>query len=83
MEGLPQVRIIKASNGWVLEARHAGEYESSGEVKVFGFDGETVEDQLNSFAAALSEIDRQIGVTSENFSSSRIAINVLGVIEQA
>ena len=83
MEGLPQVRIIKASNAWVLDARHAGEYESGGEVKVFGFDGETVEDQLNSFAAALSEIARQLGVTSENFSSSRIAINVLGVIEQA
>ena len=83
MEGLPQIRIIKASNGWVLEARHAGEYESASDVKVFGFNGESVEDQLNSFAAALGEIDRQIGVTSESFSSSRISINVLGVIEQA
>tara|TARA_R110000751_G_scaffold289919_2_gene396232 strand:- start:566 stop:811 length:246 start_codon:yes stop_codon:yes gene_type:complete len=81
MEGLPQVRIIKASNGWVLEARHAGDYEASGEVKVFGFGSEAVDGQLNSFAAVLSEVDRQIGVTSEAFSSSRISINVLGVIE--
>tara|TARA_R100000808_G_scaffold15429_1_gene35698 strand:+ start:2869 stop:3117 length:249 start_codon:yes stop_codon:yes gene_type:complete len=80
MESLPYVRIIRASNGWLLDCHSDSEYSAGPEVRLFAFDEDDANSQVIAFAAALTEVDRQIGVSSESFGATRIAVNVLGVV---
>ena len=80
MESLPYVRIVRASNGWVLDCHSDSEYSAGPEVRLYAFEEDDVDSQVNAFAAALTEIDRQIGVSSDSFGATRIAVNVLGVV---
>ena len=80
MESLPYVRIVRASNGWVLDCHSDSEYAAGPEVRLYAFEKDNAESRVNAFAAALTEIDRQIGVSSDSFGATRIAVNVLGVV---
>ena len=82
MESLPYVRIVRASNGWVLDCHSDSEYSAGPEVCLYAFEEDDVDSQVNAFAAALTEIDRQIGVSSDSFGATRIAVNVLGVVSE-
>ncbi len=82
MESLPYVRIVRASNGWVLDCHSDSEYSAGPEVRLYAFEEDDVDSQVNAFAAALTEIDRQIGVSSDSFGATRIAVNVLGVVSE-
>ena len=82
MEALPYVRIGRASNGWVLDCHSDSEYSAGPEVRLYAFEEDDVDSQVNAFAAALTEIDRQIGVSSDSFGATRIAVNVLGVVSE-
>ena len=82
MESLPDVRIVRASNGWVLDCHSDSEYSAGPEVRLYAFEEDDVDSQVNAFAAALTEIDRQIGVSSDSFGATRIAVNVLGVVSE-
>ena len=82
MESLPYVRLVRASNGWVLDCHSDSEYSAGPEVRLYAFEEDDVDSQVNAFAAALTEIDRQIGVSSDSFGATRIAVNVLGVVSE-
>ena len=82
MESLPYVRIVRASNGWVLDCHSDSEFSAGPEVRLYAFEEDDVDSQVNAFAAALTEIDRQIGVSSDSFGATRIAVNVLGVVSE-
>ena len=82
MESLPYVRIVRASNGWVLDCHSDSEYSAGPEVRLYAFEEDDVDSQVNAFAAALTEIDRQIGVSRDSFGAPRIAVNVLGVVSE-
>ena len=82
MESLPYVRIVRASNGWVLDCHSDSEYSAGPEVRLYAFEEDDVDSQVNAFAAALTEIDRQIGVSSDSFGATRIAGYVLGVVSE-
>jgi hypothetical protein len=81
MEALPNVRIMRATNGWVLDCRTEGSFGGP-EVRLFTFEEDDAEGEVSAFADALTEIDRQIGVSSDSFGAARIAINVLGVVRE-
>ena len=82
MESLPYVRSVRASNGWVLDCHSDSEYSAGPEVRLYAFEEDDGDSQGNAFAAALTEIDRQIGVSSDSFGATRIAVNVLGVVSE-
>tara|TARA_Y100000310_G_scaffold255696_1_gene263246 strand:- start:20883 stop:21140 length:258 start_codon:yes stop_codon:yes gene_type:complete len=85
MESLPYVRVLRASNGWVLDCHSEGSFGGP-EVRLFTFEEDDADGEANAFADALTEIDRQIGVSSDlsahPFGAARIAINILGVVRE-
>ncbi len=48
MESLPYVRIVRASNGWVLDCHSDSEYSAGPEVRLYAFEEDDVDSQVNA-----------------------------------